>query len=288
MILLKIIQSDTTSVFSAIAKTSQQTADNTALGPYDFWTILIAVLALSVSAASFYIAKKTLESQQKTEKNTSRLSKESVVKVLEHVFERAYVNYVRSCVILHKLQKGEYRSYPSRDQVSYMKLPLEYVIMDGCNELSEAKLIGLVKLQSSMASYNERLAYRFGVFENAQLPVDIKSREANRLHVESVFMMVLVDKTMKQINDYVDLEVPSPDTLAVTERRSKELIQDAQPDTAQIKVEDVDKNLLLNAVERLYGSNDWKDGVEALIKNNISVMSGQNKRNEDFVLMIPF
>ncbi len=286
MILTSTFSPDSTELFVSIATTSRQTAENTALGPYDFSTIMLSLLAFFVSVASLYVAKRTLDSQEQTEANTKRVSKQSLIKMVEHLFELAYVDYIRSCGILHKfsLSSFSFNSYPSLDQVSYMAFPLEYVLLDHCGEITEDNQIALIKLKRAMTSYNDRLEYRFDCFRDSSIPVDVKKREVQRLQFESAWMMVLIDRTLKQMRGVEDLENPSSDIVTIVNRKNDDIKADAPSaaySTASIAP-------MLDIVRHLFSPDVWNGSVEEAMKLSVCIMVGLNKRGEEYVPMITF
>lgn len=285
MILTSTFSPDSTELFVSIATTSRQTAENTALGQYDFSTIMLSLLAFFVSVASLYVARRTLDSQEQTEANTKRVSKQSLIKMVEHLFELAYVDYIRSCAILHKFSLSSlYTSYPSLDQVSYMAFPLEYVLLDYCGEITEDNQIALIKLKRAMASYNDRLEYRFDCFRDSSIPVDVKKREVQRLQFESAWMMVLIDRTLKQMRGVEDLEMPSSDIVAIVNSKNVDIGADAPSaaySTASIAP-------MLDIVRHLFSPDVWSGSVDEAMKLSVCIMAGLNKRGEEYVPMITF
>ena len=287
MILTSTFSPDSTELFVSIATTSRQTAENTALGPYDFSTIMISLLAFFVSVASLYVAKRTLDSQEQTEANTKRVSKQSLIKMVEHLFELAYVDYIRSCGILHKFSQYSFvfNSYPSLDQVSYMAFPLEYVLLDHCGEITEDNQIALIKLKRAMASYNDRLEYRFDCFRDSSIPVDVKKREVQRLQFESAWMMVLIDRTLKQMRGVEDLEMPSSDIVAIVNSKNVDIGADA-PSAAHLSTAGIAP--MLDIVRGLFSPDVWSGSVDEAMKISVCIMAGRNKRGEEYVPMITF
>lgn len=281
---LIIIQSDTSSVFSTIAKASTLTAQNTTLDSYDYWTMTIAIIACVVSLGSFFIAYQTLVSQRQTEKNTQTLSISSLVKMLNHILEIAYINSIRSCAILKKLEDASYTEYPFANQVRYMKLPQHYILAEKCSGLPQDAYLELVKLNRAVSKYNEQLDFFFSTLKDESLSRDIKEYEATRLRYESLWLLFYMSKTIKSIN--ADREdgglVLTP--FEVITNVHETFSQDAGNGNVQIV------NLpeeIVNFYTEVAVADGYKDKtMMEMVNSDINIFLGKNKRDEIFIPMI--
>ena len=69
-----IIAGDSISTMAQIEQNTGQTADNTTKGTFDYAAIIISIIALIVASVTLYYSWRTKELQEKTERNTRRIS----------------------------------------------------------------------------------------------------------------------------------------------------------------------------------------------------------------------
>lgn len=206
MIEQDLISQMDTAVFSSIAIASQQTANNTTLGYYDYWTIIISILAFVVALASFWIAKETLSSQRKTERNTRTISLECQVKMLNELFKKAYTNFIRIAVLKRKWAKSKYRGFPYDDIVCRMKLTLQYLHLESCSSLSENQYVKLLRLSQLLDEYNERLSVRFNNFRNKEISEEIKKMGLDSIERELALLIKVIVDAKREIEGNADAD----------------------------------------------------------------------------------
>ena len=273
---IDVTQVDST-VFSSIALASQQTADNTTLGSYDYMTITIAVIACVVSLISLYIAKRTLDSQVQTERNTRSISVDNLVKMLMKLLSKAYVSLVRSSVLKTKWSETGYEGCPHNDIIGYMKFPVNYIQAEVCAVLKEPQYIALLELKCLLADYNERLERRFTSFYNKETPALIKIRDINRLEMESCW-------TIKRIIEVINI-VSGTDM-------TKESLETIQNTSSAFNDDISDKDLTIEipipeCVQIIDSFTDEDFALfKKMIENNLKVFYGHNKRGEDYICII--
>lgn len=283
--ILTNIQSDTSSVFSTIAAASTLTAQNTTLDSYDYWTITIAIVACIVSVASFYVAYMTLSSQRETERNTRNLSVDDLVKMLNHILEVAYINSIRSCALFKKMKDALYAEYPFANQVRYMRLPLDYILEEKCNDLSSNSYLQLVKLNRAISKYNEQLDFCFNTLKDGVLSTDIKKYEAKRLRYESVWLLCRISETIQLIikENEVDDEIPSP--FAVFTNTHEAFSQDAGNNDVQMV--ELPKEIVELYIQAAVVDEQDQVSLIKIVESDINILLGQNKRGEIYIPMIP-
>lgn len=193
MIEQELITQMDTAVFSSIAIASQQTADNTTLGQYDYWTIIIAVFALIVAFATFM-------SQRQTEKNTRTISLDCQIKMLKELFMKTYMNFIRISALKYKWETLDYKGYPYDDFVCRMKLTLQYLNLESCVSLNENQYLKMLKLKQQLDEYNERLKVRFELFKNKDTHEDIKKIGLNSIERELALLLKIIIDVKKSLD----------------------------------------------------------------------------------------
>ncbi len=288
-----------TSVFSSIAVASQETAKNTTLGTYDYWTIAIAVIACIVSLGSLYIAGLTLVSQRKTEMNTSLMGKDKLQDMLVKLLGLAYINMIRSTVIYNKWSAANFEGYPHNDIVSYMRFPLSYIKAERCSGLNSDQYVGLLELSRVLSDYNSRLETKFANFQNPAISRELHERDIVRLQYESTWLVKRHIDTLMQLNNALpkgDGEETMEELMArraaakvTLERCMNKIRITSSAFNEDCPVTPVPCENLPASLEMLYGyfeGDEKKTELNEMIAKDIAIMSGKNKRIEDFVCMV--
>lgn len=282
-----------TSVFSSIAVASQETAKNTTLGTYDYWTIAIAVIACIVSLGSLYIAGLTLVSQRKTEMNTSLMGKDKLQDMLVKLLGLAYINMIRSTVIYNKWSAANFEGYPHNDIVSYMRFPLSYIKAERCSGLNSDQYVGLLELSRILSDYNSRLETKFANFQNPAISRELHERDIVRLQYESTWLVKRHIDILMLLNDVfpennVDAMSRAHAGRWVLERCMDKILTTSRAFNEDCLVMPEPCKNLPGSLEILneYFTNEDKRTLDEMVSKDIAIMSGKNKRMEDFVCMV--
>lgn len=290
MIAYTILQADTNSVYSTIVAVNDGAKFGTVQGPYEYLTIFVAIIACIVTIGSFWIAYLTLNSQRKTEENTERMPFENMKDMLRHIFDIAYMNFIRSCAVFKKMEDSDLKAYPYVNQIKYMKLPIQYILLKECKKLTSESYVQLVKLSWACMKYNEGLTFYFDCFKDTGISRELKQSELVRFRYESAWMMCNIKSTIETISekcgsasDCASMD-KSDSGFAFTaiDRVHRNFGDDA------VVLENQDIQLPQNILDfcwSLVGESD-RDSLHEIINSDINVFLGKNKRGEMFIPMM--
>lgn len=147
-----------------IAESSELTALNTALGSFDWFSMLIAFVALLVSVFSLYyaivtlkVSRDALDSQERTERNTRRVSFETQSILLAALRQDAFLKFADLCAMNIQMHKYEYTCYPDKKHINNLRFSLSYIQEDSDNKDDNFIYLQLAFLKEKISDYNVML-----------------------------------------------------------------------------------------------------------------------------------
>lgn len=141
-------------------------AKSLSLNVWDWWAVTIAICSLVIASLSFIVARRTLSSQRKTEKNTLPLfTKEKQYEVLFSMTESLIENLIQAAVIKLKWNNTELNKIPSEilffsNPIDSRELHLELFYDDPNKNLEEKDYLKMMVFPSS---YEEVSTLRSGI-----------------------------------------------------------------------------------------------------------------------------
>ena len=165
----------------------ERTAENTSAYPWTISAFIVSFLSLAVAIPaavfaykSMVYAKKTLTSQEQTERNTYRLEPEVQKDLLIEMCRHLYRNMVCSYTLGEKMRQSNYLTYPSEEHLMKMKVNLED-IHDELFYKQEAEFFAISKLYVLLRNYNAELDIICEHFRSRSLDVATKRRDITTL-----------------------------------------------------------------------------------------------------------
>lgn len=196
-LLATIHQNDT--LLTRIAEASVQTATNTTLGTFDWGSFIIAAIALLVSFFSLYyaivtlrVSRSALYSQERTEKNTRKISFELQSELLSALMAEIYDRFARISAAHIYLDTHHYTSFPSQKFFSDLKISPTY-IQDASDVLENNNIyIELAILKEKICDYNVLLQTYFETIANSENTWEIREDvlESNLLSLTEMVQAV--------------------------------------------------------------------------------------------------
>ena len=151
-----------------------ETANNTT---FEFWwdgfNIFIAVTALVFSVFTFC-------SQNKTSRNTKKLSQHAQRNLLLDLVRHLYRNLVITYTVKTKLEDILYKGYPSEEHLIKLKVPMENIHLEafyGNDRMYEV----MHNLYLNLRNYNEEIDVACIHFKDTNLSEEVKKRDLNRV-----------------------------------------------------------------------------------------------------------
>jgi len=103
-------------------------AEYLSLTIWDWLAVSVAFCSLFVACLSYYIARRTLKSQQQTEKNTMPIINTSIQEFLLREFIiKLFDGHIKITAIWYLLNDKKYNNYPSEQILDSVKIPQTYI-----------------------------------------------------------------------------------------------------------------------------------------------------------------
>ena len=170
-----------------ISSMMSTTASNTTIGWRDNTDLIIAVLAFIVAVVSAVIAwraylytKKTFDSQQKTEENTSRLTENQQYNLLLDMIRHLYRNFVVSYGLKEKMRIQGYTYYPSEEHLQKLKVNLNDIHLELFYRKEELHK-KMNELYLMLRNYNLEIDVFCNHFKNPTIDEKTKDRDLGTL-----------------------------------------------------------------------------------------------------------
>lgn len=165
---------------------------------YGLLTYILSIIALFVSACSFYYTKKTFFSQTKTESNTSKLSREEQKALLSDMIRHFYRNYVVSLTLRVKLEAGKrsktkdgknknFTGYPSEEHIKKLMVNLNDVHLNLFYKEEESHQM-MNKLYVMLRNYNLELDVICDHLKSQSIDYATKSRDLDTLAFKCFYL----------------------------------------------------------------------------------------------------
>ena len=174
-----VIQNDP--ILNKIAEASEKTASNTTLGSFDWVSFSIALVALIVAFVTLYytivtlgVTKKTLVSQERTERNTRKISFDTQSDLLSALLSDIFYRFANICAIHIYLEQHNYTCYPNKRYFNELKLSLTYIQEDSDVHENNNIYIDLAMLKERVSDYNDMLRIYLGTISNPEAPQEVR------------------------------------------------------------------------------------------------------------------
>ena len=171
-----------------------ETANNTT---FEFWwdgfNILIAFTALVFSVFTFC-------SQNKTSRNTKKLSQHAQRNLLLDLVRHLYRNLVITYTVKTKLEDILYKGYPSEEHLIKLKVPMENIHLEafyGNDRMYEV----MHNLYLNLRNYNEEIDVACIHFKDTNLSEEVKKRDLDTLLFKPSFLTERILITMYELWD---------------------------------------------------------------------------------------
>ena len=168
------------------------TANNTT---FEFWwdgfNILIAFTALVFSVFTFC-------SQNKTSRNTKKLSQHAQRNLLLDLVRHLYRNLVITYTVKTKLEDILYKGYPSEEHLIKLKVPMENIHLEafyGNDRMYEV----MHNLYLNLRNYNEEIDVACIHFKDTNLSEEVKKRDLDTLLFKPSFLTERILITMYEL-----------------------------------------------------------------------------------------
>lgn len=152
--ILNILNTQNDTVLTRIAEASATTASNTTLGTFDWCSFAVAAIALMVSFFSLYYAVATLRSQERTERNTRRISFDVQSELLSALRADIFERFAKMYAVELYLVNHDFTAYPSRKFLNELKLSLSYVHETSDMHEDSRIYIAISMLREKISDYN--------------------------------------------------------------------------------------------------------------------------------------
>ena len=169
-----------------------ETANNTT---FEFWwdgfNILIAFTALVFSVFTFC-------SQNKTSRNTKKLSQHAQRNLLLDLVRHLYRNLVITYTVKTKLEDILYKGYPSEEHLIKLKVPMENIHLEafyGNDRMYEV----MHNLYLNLRNYNEEIDVACIHFKDTNLSEEVKKRDLDTLLFKPSFLTERILITMYEL-----------------------------------------------------------------------------------------
>lgn len=174
-----LMQNDT--ILNKIAEASTRTALNTTLNSFDWVSFAVALIALVVAFVTLYytivtlnVTKKTLVSQERTERNTRKISFESQSDLLSALLSDIFYRFADICAIHIYLEQHNYTCYPNEKYFNDLKLSLTYIQENSDVRENNDIYIDLAMLKERVSDYNDMLRTYSDTISNSEAPQEIR------------------------------------------------------------------------------------------------------------------
>lgn len=171
-----------------------ETANNTT---FEFWwdgfNILIAFTALVFSVFTFC-------SQNKTSRNTKKLSQHAQRNLLLDLVRHLYRNLVITYTVKTKLENIQYKGYPSEEHLIKLKVPMENIHLEafyGNDRMYEV----MHNLYLNLRNYNEEIDVACIHFKDENLSEEVKKRDLDTLLFKPSYLTERILMTMYELWD---------------------------------------------------------------------------------------
>jgi len=176
---------------------------------YGLFTFSLAIIALAVSAFSFYYTRKTFFSQTNTESNTSKLSREEQKALLSDMIRHFYRNYVVSLTLRVKLEARKrsltkngknyiFTGYPSEEHINKLMVNLNDVHLNLFYKEEESHQL-MNKLYVMLRNYNLELDVICNHLKSQSIDYVTKSRDLDTLAFKCYYLTKEITKLIGKI-----------------------------------------------------------------------------------------
>lgn len=169
-------------VLKRIAEASDKTALNTTLGTFDWMSLLIAAVALIISVVSLIyaimtlrVSKDALYSQERTEKNTRKISYDTQSDLLAALLATIFSRIATISAVHIYMHTHHFTNYPTRKFFNDLKISNTFIHPDSDVKENNDIFILLTLLREQVNEYNNMLAPYFDTISNRQYPNEIRS-----------------------------------------------------------------------------------------------------------------
>lgn len=177
-----------------IAKIEDNTRQNPWSDGWNFYGIAAFVIAL-ISAG---IGGITWYSQQKTEGNTKKLSRDAQRKLLNDLLRHLYRNYVITYTMRTKLKDIEYKGYPSEEHFEKLKIPMENIHLDAFYGEDE-NFRKMHVLYLNLRNYNEEIDVALKHIANPSISQETKDEDLDTLEFKVSYLTGKIIDTITNV-----------------------------------------------------------------------------------------
>lgn len=175
-------------IFSEIEHHTNLTAVNTAKGWFDAVTLIVAIFA----ALFAYI---TYRSQKKTEQHTVRSNLYSQRNILIDLIRHFYRNAVVTRAIQWKLQRRNFKAYPSEEHMIKLKVPMETIHLDA----TDVNYGAMMDLYLKLRNYNIEVDVAISHLVSTTIDEDTKQRDLATLMMKPGYLSKQIVNTINDI-----------------------------------------------------------------------------------------
>ena len=169
-------------VLKRIAEASAKTAHNTTLGTFDWVSLLIAAVALIISVVSLIyaimtlrVSKDALYSQERTEKNTRKISYDTQSDLLAALLSPVFTRVATISAAHIFMETHHFTNYPTRKFFNDLKISTTFIHPDSDIKDNNDIFIQLTLLREQVNEYNNILAPYFDTISNNNYPNEIRA-----------------------------------------------------------------------------------------------------------------
>ncbi len=172
--------------------------DNTRQHPWsDGWNFY-GIAAFVIALISAGIGGITWYSQQKTEGNTKKLSRDAQRKLLNDLLRHLYRNYVITYTMRTKLKDIEYKGYPSEEHFEKLKIPMENIHLDAFYGEDE-NFRKMHVLYLNLRNYNEEIDVALKHIANPSISQETKDEDLDTLEFKVSYLTGKIIDTITNV-----------------------------------------------------------------------------------------